>query len=201
MDNVHLNQQTTTVALVIGASTGGPEALHTIIRQLPSDLPCPVFIAQHMMPEFMEDFVASLNKEMSIKVELGGQNQVVENSVVYVAPGGCDMKVVFSADHKIRLITAPALTVLQPSVDVLMASAATVYGSGCVGVILTGMGRDGLEGMRAIKSVGGKTVIQNEATSTVYGMAKAVNDEHLADLAMALEDIPNLIVELGRNQP
>jgi two-component system chemotaxis response regulator CheB len=186
-------------AIVIGASTGGPEVLHSVIKVLPADLPFPVFVAQHMMPEFMESFAESLNHESLAMVELGGQDQIVEDSIIYIAPGGCDMKVVQCADGKIRLITIPPLSILQPSVDVLMASVATVYKGGCLGIVMTGMGKDGLEGMRAIKAVGGHTLVQDEATSTVYGMAKAVNDEHLADMVLPITAISAAITRFGND--
>jgi two-component system chemotaxis response regulator CheB len=181
--------------VVIGASTGGPQALGEILRSLPDNVTTPIFVAQHLPPAFVLEFIASVAPALRMKIEIGTQNGAVSDGTIYVAPGDNDMKIMHDGAGIRHLIMVPASGMLKPSIDILMASAATEYGAGCLGIILTGMGVDGLEGMRAIKSVGGKTIVQDEATSAVYGMAQAVNKEHLADNVLPLPDIGGAIVE------
>jgi two-component system chemotaxis response regulator CheB len=183
-----------TRVVVIGSSTGGPQALREIFETLPDDLSISVIVAQHMLSEFVPEFVNSLSKNIRMKIELGQQNTVLEPGVIYVAPGGSNTRAGIDSLGRRCLNVVPSTAILSPSVDILMASVATVYGIGCLGIILTGMGSDGLEGMRAIKAVGGKTVVQDKATSAVYGMAQSVNDEHLADLILPLSEISNEII-------
>jgi len=177
-----------TKAVVIGASTGGPTALLEILKNLPT-LSLPLLVAQHMPPQFVPEFAAYLTHNTEHVVEVGTQNAMITDGHVYVAPGDGDMRVMRDALDQCHLILVPPSAFLKPNIDVLMASVATVYGAGSLGVILTGMGTDGLEGMRAIKSVGGKTIVQDEATSAVYGMGQAVNEEHLADEVLPLSKI------------
>jgi two-component system, chemotaxis family, protein-glutamate methylesterase/glutaminase len=180
-------------AVVIGASTGGPSAIMEILRELPNTLHVPVFVGQHMPAEFVPGFVNGLSRDAHIPVEMASQNEVAGDGRIYVAPGDSDMKVIRDPLGKIHMLLVPPSTTLTPSIDVLMASVATVYGTGTLGIILTGMGVDGLEGMRAIKAVGGKTIVQDEATSAVYGMAQAVDNEHLADIILPLPAIAGAI--------
>jgi two-component system chemotaxis response regulator CheB len=184
-------------AVVIGSSTGGPSALREIFEALPDQISFPIVVAQHMMSEFLPDFVKGLDRDIKLKVELGEQAMPVKLGNIYIAPGDTNMKVVDDGFGTKRLLLTPSIAILRPSVDILMASVATAYRAGCLGIILTGMGTDGLEGMRAIKAVGGKTIIQDKATSVVYGMAQSVNDEHLADSILALSDIAQAIVNWG----
>ena len=180
-------------AVVIGASTGGPSALSEILRELPETLGVPVFVAQHMPPEFVPGFVDGLSRDAKLPVEMASQNEVAGGGRIYVAPGDSDMKLVRDPLGKTHMLLVPPSTTLTPSIDTLMASVATVFGTGTLGIILTGMGVDGLEGMRAIKAVGGKTIVQDEATSAVYGMAQAVDNEHLADIVLPLPAIAGAI--------
>jgi two-component system, chemotaxis family, protein-glutamate methylesterase/glutaminase len=183
----------TSNVIVIGASTGGPSALLQILQGLPKVLSVPVLVAQHMPPEFVPEFVQSLAHDTGLAIELGGQNATIEDGHIYVAPGDRDMKIVRDPLTTCRILLVPPSAFLKPSIDVLMTSVASVYGTSCLGVILSGMGVDGLEGMRAIKAAGGKTIIQDEATSAVYGMGQAVNNEHLADNILPLSAIASAI--------
>ncbi len=187
----------TAKAVVIGSSTGGPNALREIFKALPDQVSFPIIVAQHMMPEFLPEFVKALNRDIKLNVELGEQAMRVKLGNIYIAPGDSNMKVIDDGFGTKRLLLIPSKAILRPSVDILMASVATYYGTGCLGIILTGMGNDGLEGMRAIKAVGGKTIVQDEATSVVYGMAQAVNDENLADFISPLSDIAQEIIKWG----
>jgi two-component system, chemotaxis family, protein-glutamate methylesterase/glutaminase len=180
-------------AIVIGASTGGPSALLEILRILPGDLTVPVFIGQHMPPDFVPDFVQSLSRDVLLPITIATPHEPPLHGHIYVAPGDQDLKVARGPLETPRLLLVPASTSLTPSIDVLMASVATVYGRGTLGIILTGMGVDGLEGMRAIKAAGGRTIVQDEATSAVYGMAQAVDNERLADAILPPPAIANAI--------
>jgi len=181
-------------AVVIGASTGGPSAISEILRALPDTLTMPVFVAQHMSPDIIPEFVHSLSQGVALTVTLAAQNEVAVTNHIYVVPGDMDTKLILDPLGNPRILLFPPTTTLTPSIDVLMASVATVYGAHSLGVILTGMGVDGLEGMRAIKAVGGRTIVQDEATSAVYGMAQAVNNEQLADTVLPLQTIAEAIV-------
>jgi two-component system chemotaxis response regulator CheB len=193
------SQQSSLKAVVLGASTGGPAAIPSILKALPSDLGAPIFVAQHMPGEFMEEFVHGLSRNSLVPVKLAAENEEVYSGQVYVGPGDYDMKLVRDPLGKVRVLLMPPYGTLRPSIDVLMSSVATVFGLGTLGVILTGMGVDGLEGMRAIKAVGGKTIVQDKATSVVYGMAQAVDKEHLADAVLPLSVIPGSIVNWIRS--
>jgi two-component system chemotaxis response regulator CheB len=146
-----------------------------------------------MSPDIIPEFVHSLSQGVSLTVQLASQNEVIINNHIYVAPGDMDTRLILDPLGNSRILLFPPTTTLTPSIDVLMASAATVYGTHSLGIILTGMGVDGLEGMRAIKAVGGMTIVQDEATSAVYGMAQAVNNEHLADVVLPLQAIAEAI--------
>ena len=181
-------------AVVIGASTGGPSAVSAILQALPDTLAVPVFVGQHMSPNIIPEFVHSLSQGVGITVQLANQNEVIVTNHIYVAPGDMDTKLILDPLGNLRILLFPPSTTLTPSIDVLMASVETVYGAHSLGIILTGMGVDGLEGMRAIKAVGGRTIVQDEATSAVYGMAQAVNNEHLADAVLPLQAIAEAII-------
>lgn len=183
--------------VVIGASTGGPSALAQILKQLPEKIPIPIFVAQHMPEEFLPDFVKGLRKEACDNIHLATQNQRIEAGHIYISPSDRDALVIIDPLGDYHVILVDAYSDLRPSIDRLMASVATVYGAGCLGIILTGMGTDGLEGMRAIKAMGGRTVVQDKATSAVYGMAHAVESEQLADAVLPLSEIANRIIEWG----
>jgi two-component system chemotaxis response regulator CheB len=184
-------------AVVFGASTGGPDALTLILESLPAGLPFPIFVAQHLPPEFIISFTRRLAGSAATPILLASAGAHIENGVVYIAPGGQDTEVVHTATGQNTFSMSPSDKQLQPSVDKLMKSVATVYGTDCLGIILTGMGEDGLEGMASIKAAGGTTIAQNEETSVVFGMAKAVIDHGLADTALPLETISPTIVMKG----
>jgi len=184
----------TTKVVVIGASTGGPQALLKIFEDLPSVISVPIVVAQHMISEFLPQFVNSLsNDDINLKFELGEQNKALEAGRIYIAPGGSNMTVKIDNNGTKRLEISPSTAVLRPSIDMLMTSVANTYGANSLGIILSGMGKDGLEGMRAIKTAGGETITQDKDSSVVYGMAQAVNDQNLADFILPLPSIAGAI--------
>jgi len=158
--------------VVIGASTGGVEALKIVLMGLPTDCP-PTLITQHMPPRFTSAFAERLNRECPMTVSQAVHDEVIEPGHVYIAPGSHHLELVRSGGRNIcRLSDAPPISGHRPSVDVLFRSAARAVGKSAVGVILTGMGKDGAEGLLELRQAGGLTVGQNEETSLIYGMPR-----------------------------
>jgi len=182
--------------LAIGASTGGPRALDRILRALSADLPAIVLIVQHMPSGFTASLARRLDQHSPLHVEEGGDGQEVTTGSAYVAPGGFHMVV---AEEKgrtvIRLLDTPSVNSVRPSADVLMESVARVNGSNSVGILLTGMGADGAEGLAQIKAAGGSTLAQDRESSTIFGMPKAAIKRGVVDEVLPLSEIPRAIVE------
>jgi two-component system chemotaxis response regulator CheB len=181
--------------VVIGVSTGGPKALAELLPALPGNLPVPVLIVQHMPPDFTKTLAANLSKHSTLKVEEGVAGAKIRPGTIWLAPGGRHMRVVRKgAEFELALADDPPVNSCRPSVDVLFHSACGVFGPRVLGVVLTGMGQDGLSGVAAIRKKGGIVFVQDEATSVVWGMPGAVANASLADRILPLRDIPNAIV-------
>ncbi len=173
--------------LAIGASTGGPNALAELFAGLPADLPVPVLIVQHMPPMFTRLLAARLSAEHALKVEEAVSGTPVRPGQAWIAPG--DYHLIVSGSllpHRLLLNQGPPENSCRPAVDVLFRSVARVYGAGCLGVILTGMGQDGLRGCEAIREAGGQVLAQDEATSVVWGMPGYVTRAGLANRVLPL---------------
>jgi len=187
-------------AVVIGASTGGPKALNTIIPNLPSDLGMPVFVVQHMPVGMTKDFANRLNLNSKIKVVEAKDFEVIEKNTVYIAPGGYHMEV--ENDNRIHLNSDPAIWGVRPAADKLFISASNVYKGKLLGIVLTGMGRDGAEGIVKIKENGGITLSQDKDSCTIYGMPKAAFETGKVDkvipLASVVDEIINICSSTGR---
>ena len=181
-------------ALAMGISTGGPISLQKIVPVLSSNISVPVFIVQHMPPKFTASLAQRLNSMSSLEVKEAENNEVVRKGVVYIAKGGFHM-IVKKVGINIVIETSemPKEHLHKPSVDVLFDSIEKVYGKNTLSVIMTGMGKDGLEGVKKIKSVGGHCIAQNEDTCVVYGMPRAIVENGLADTIAPLEEIPTII--------
>ena len=176
--------------VAIGASTGGPRALEMVLKGLPADLPAAAFITQHMPPGFTRSLAERLDKVCPIKVKEAVHGEDIVESRVYLAPG-----VITSLRKKgiVSLSEAAPVNHVRPSVDVMMESLVEAYGSSVVGVILTGMGRDGSDGMAMIKEKGGRTIVQDPATAVIPGMPEAVIRRGLADKIVPLNQIAKTI--------
>jgi len=181
--------------IVIGSSTGGPTAVETIIKQLPENLAVPVLVAQHMPDNFIPSFASRLNRLTPLNVEVGKLGTKLQPRHVYVAPGKMNMivkrrgkdVVIGSTKRKFKEFN-------HPSVNALMSSVAKVYGMKSIGVILTGMGRDGTDGITEIKQTGGFTVAQSQETSVVFGMPKEAINSGNIDRVVALNEIGVFLV-------
>jgi two-component system, chemotaxis family, protein-glutamate methylesterase/glutaminase len=163
--------------VAIGTSTGGPDALQDLLPQLPADLPVGVMIVQHMPPGFTGPLAKRLNTISPIEVREAEHGDFVEAGKVYIAPAGRHITLAKHATNRelktmICLSDHPFGSLHRPSADVMMASVAEVFGQYSCGIILTGMGNDGLKGMTAIHAAGGITIGQDQASSAVYGMPR-----------------------------
>lgn len=182
--------------VAIVASTGGPHALLEILKRFPKDFPCGIVVVQHITSGFVEGLVDWLDNECKIKVMIGRNSEEIRPGVAYIAPDGLQMRV--EEGGKIDLSDEPAYEGHRPSGDVLLESAARAYGDGVVATILTGMGRDGAMGMKAIKQLHGRTIAQDERSCVVFGMSKAAIEMDVIDKVSPLEKIPEEIIEMLR---
>ena len=182
--------------VAIVASTGGPQALLKILKRLPEDFPCGIVIVQHITSGFLSGLVDWLAKECKIKVKIGEDSEEIQAGVAYIAPDNLHMRVV--AGGRISLSDEPQNRGHRPSGDVLLESVARTYGKGSLGAILTGMGRDGAIGMKAIKQSQGRTIAQNEKSCVVFGMPHAAIEMNVIDKVLPLERIAEEIVLIVR---
>lgn len=182
-------------ALAIGISTGGPISLQKVVPLLSEKTNIPVFIVQHMPPKFTASLADRLNSLSKLQVKEAESNEIVRNGVVYIAPGGFHLKLNRDKVNNIiiEISDKPENVLHKPSVDVMLHSLQEVYGKTLLGVIMTGMGKDGLEGIKKLKAAGGRCIAQDEESSVVFGMPRAIIDNGLADVIASLEEIPNII--------
>jgi two-component system, chemotaxis family, protein-glutamate methylesterase/glutaminase len=186
-----------THAVLIASSTGGPRALATILPQLPASLASAVLVVQHMPPGFTGSLANRLDRASSIRVCEAEDGEPVTHGQVYIAPGGLHMSLSDHGDGPvISLDSTPAVWSVRPSADVLFRSAVAVFGAATLAVVLTGMGRDGADGTRAVRQAGGSAVLQDRATATIFGMPHAALLHAGADRVLPLPDIAAAIVEL-----
>lgn len=180
--------------VVIGVSTGGPNALAEVIPQLPADLPVAVLIVQHMPPLFTKALADRLNQASKIRVREAQNGDVAVAGNAYIAPGNFHLMVERSGgEYALKLNQDPPENSCRPAVDVLFRSAATAFGAGTLGVVLTGMGQDGLHGCQIIHDAGGRIIVQDEATSVVWGMPGFVARAGLAEQQIPLKEIASNI--------
>lgn len=181
--------------LVIGVSTGGPNALSALLPALPGGLPVPVVIVQHMPPVFTRLLAERLQARCALRVREAQQGEPVRAGEVLVAPGDWHVTLGRTGGAlRVRLTQDPPENSCRPAVDVLFRSAAAAVGAGTLGVVLTGMGHDGLRGARDIRDAGGQIVAQDQATSVVWGMPGAVAEAGLADRILPLDEIATEIM-------
>lgn len=175
--------------VVIGASTGGPVAVHNILDALPSSFPLPIVIAQHMPPNFTRALAERLDRVCAISVREAVDGDRLKAGQALVVPGGYQLMFDPKDIGKIKLVEGDERVTYKPSVDIVFASAAKVFGKKALGIILTGMGADGCDGAKLIKQVGGVLWSQDAASCVVYGMPKAVAEAGLSDCVLPPRDI------------
>jgi two-component system, chemotaxis family, protein-glutamate methylesterase/glutaminase len=183
--------------VVIACSTGGPKALGELVPQLPAPLGAGVVIVQHMPPGFTASLAGRLDAASPLTVAEAAGGEPLSPATALLAPGGAHLRV--GADRRATLSDGAPVGGLRPRADFTIADAAKVYGARMVLVVLTGMGRDGLEGAQAVKAAGGRVLCEAESTCTVYGMPRAVAEAGLADEVLPLDELAGAIVrEAGR---
>lgn len=189
-------------AVCIGVSTGGPEALMQVFGAFNAPLSVPIFIVQHMPADFTALLAARLSATGVMTVKEAEEGEIAEPGMVYIAPGGFHMTVSRPGTKTIiHLNTEAPENSCRPAVDVLFRTAADVYGSSLLAVMLTGMGYDGLKGSQAIKEKGGQVIAQDEATSVIWGMPGAVVQAGLADAVLPIDKITDEIIFRTRKVP
>jgi two-component system chemotaxis response regulator CheB len=177
--------------LAIGSSTGGPKALEVVLSGIGPECPVPVVVVQHMPPVFTQMLAQRLDQKTHFRVTEAVHGTVVEPGHVYVAPGDHHLRVVADVRHgaRLELDQGPPEHSCRPAVDVLFRSVAAAYGARVLGVVLTGMGQDGLKGSEQIVAAGGCVLAQDEATSVVWGMPGFVARAGLAEEVLPLEHV------------
>jgi len=194
--------------IVIGASTGGPQTLTAILSSLPSDFSAPIIIVQHMPSiEFTQSLAKHLKRVCKLMVKVVEDNEIIARKNIYLVPGGYSMVLQVmgkSTENRVQSTEGPEVAMrlvkdkpdaLTPSINMTMRSVAEIFNTNAIGVVLTGMGNDGTEGMEAIKNSGGKTLVQDDS-SLIFGMPKSVIDRGCADSMLAADKIADKIAEL-----
>lgn len=181
--------------VVIGISTGGPQALRYMIPKFPKDFPVPIAIVIHMPVGYTELFAQKLNELSQLEVLEAKEGELVEAGKVFIAPAGKHLTF-FKNNDKIytHLDTRPFDTLHKPSVDVLFTSASEIYGNRVLGVVMTGMGNDGLKGAKAIKEKGGVIFTESQESCVVYGMPRSVEEAGLSDKSISLYNMAEEII-------
>lgn len=183
--------------IVIGASTGGPGALECIITNLPENLKIPVVIAQHMPARFLETFAGRLNEHSRLPVKIAHRGETLKGGVIYIAGGEANLKIEphATSGHPTVVFTRKQYAEFNyPSIDCLFTSVANTFKNRSIGVILTGMGKDGAEGLMRIRNNGGFTIAQDERSSVVHGMPRAAVDAGAVQQIVPLKEIAGFIV-------
>lgn len=196
-DNPNTDKSTTRHAgvVAIASSLGGAKVLETILSQLTADFPLPIVIAQHISEGFSEALADWLNHKTTLTVKVASQGEVLLPGKVLIAPSEYNMRV--NLNGKVELLPYLPGQIYHPSCDILLSSVAHVYNGGSIGIILTGMGEDGVKGIQAIKAAGGVTIAQNKETSLIYNMSRLVIEGDLADFIMAGNEISTTLLKLA----
>ncbi len=189
--------RTAFTCVAIGTSTGGPVALTQILPRLPASFPIPIVVVQHMPPGFTRPLAERLDASSSITVVEAADGMPLEPGTAFIAPAGRQLRLIRSVGAvRVALGDEAQRSLHVPSVDVMAAAVGEMYGAGALGVILTGMGHDGVHGLRVLKERGGFVLGQDEATSVVYGMPRAAAAEGLVDRVVPLQAVARALCEL-----
>ena len=181
--------------IAIGVSTGGPNALHDLLSSFPANFPVPIVIVQHMPPVFTKRLAERLTSQCQIPVAEGKTGDILQPGRAWLAPG--DYHMILERDGtqvRLRVHQAPPENSCRPAVDVLFRSVAKIYQGGVLAVVLTGMGQDGLHGCKCIHEAGGQILVQDEASSVVWGMPGIIAHAGLAERVLPLNQMANEIM-------
>lgn len=173
--------------VAIAASTGGPAALQRVLSDLPGDFPAPLLIVQHIATGFVAGLADWLRSFCDLRVKVANHNEALAARTVYLAPDHCHLGV--GLDRRALLTDAAPINGFRPSATYLFETAARAYGATLAAVVLTGMGSDGVEGLRAVKAAGGSVIAQDETTSVVYGMPREAVAAGLVDLELPIIEV------------
>ena len=181
--------------ILIGISTGGPNALHELFKQFPAKLECPVLIVQHMPPMFTQSLAERLDSIGIMSVVEAQEGEIPENGKVYIAPGGKHMvlRKKSAGMYQIGVVDSPPVNHCKPAVDVLFRSVASIQEIDSLAVVMTGMGRDGTEGVKTLKRKGTYCLAQDEKSSVVWGMPGSICEAQLADEVLPLKELAGRI--------
>ena len=183
--------------VVVAASTGGPKALSEMVAHFPSTLNAAVLVVQHMPAEFLHSLARRLSQISSMPVTVGNADETVMSGRVYLAPGNQHMSIAMGNGlPTIHLDDGPSVCGVRPSADPLFASAAVAFRGNVVGVVLTGMGHDGSEGLRAVRAAGGGAIVQDRASSIIYGMPRSALAVAGADRVVAPRLVGSAVADL-----
>ena len=186
--------------VAVAASTGGPAALGRIFSELPPRFPVPILVVQHIAPGFVDGLVSWLSTMGPLRVKAAENGEMLAASTVYLA--GDDLHMGVSRDSRIVLADLPRIGVFRPSATHLFDSVGKVYGPASVAVMLTGMGEDGVDGLRTVRAAGGCVVVQDEASSVVFGMPGAAIAAGLAERIVPLSAIAGSLIQMtGKTRP
>jgi two-component system chemotaxis response regulator CheB len=177
--------------VVVGISTGGPAALGRFLPRFPAETSLSLIVVQHLPAGFTAALAERLDGMCAIRVKEASAGDRIEHGLALIAPG--DHHLELNADGSVRIVEGPEVNSVRPSVDVTMRSAAQVFGRRCVGVVMTGMGRDGADGMRAIKAAGGATLVQDEHSCVIYGMPRVCVEAGVADKIVPLDNLADAV--------
>jgi len=179
--------------IAVASSTGGPKALASLIPQIPKDIPAAILIVQHMPTTFTKLLADRLDRSCEIQVKEAEEGDQLKAGLCLIAPGGVHTEV--TRDERIRLTKDPPIGGLRPCADVTFQTIASVFGNRSLGVVLTGMGRDGTAGCRALRNRGCKILVESKETALIYGMPKSVVENNLHDQTVPLDKMAAAIVE------
>jgi two-component system chemotaxis response regulator CheB len=180
-------------AVVIASSTGGPRALAAVVPALPAPLGAGTLIVQHMPPGFTGSLAARLDRDSRLSVREATGGEALRPGTALLAPGGAHLRL--DAGRVVRLSDEPPVGALRPRADLTIGDAASLFGSELLLVVLTGMGKDGLDGARAVRAKGGRVLVEAEETCTVYGMPRAIAEAGLAHAVLPIGELAAAITE------
>jgi len=181
--------------VAVGASAGGPAALHQILSKLDRDFALPIVVTQHITPGFVDGMVRWLDDASQLKIKVAEQGEPLRDGVVYMAAD--DRHFTIAPDRTVSLTSEPLVAGHRPSATMLFKSVAKAYGASVLAIILTGMGKDGVDGLSAIRKAGGTVIAQDEKSSAVFGMPKAAIDAGCTDEIVSLDGIIGRIWAAG----